>query len=279
MRSFSIRHLLATMCLILLAGCTAAATLPATDSAPASGGGALPDASPLPENGPTDAARQVVRTGTLTVRTADVQTAATWLRALASANDGYVASEQLIVGDGTGGTVTIVLSVPTGSLERVMDEAAKVGDLLTRALTAQDVTATVADVDARALTLRESIERVSALMKKAGSIADIARVEGELTSRQSELESLLARQKALRNQVDRAPIAVTLVTPDQTVPTNPFITGLTRGWAALQNSIAVLLTVLGGVLPFAVIGAAIGWPVIRRRRRSRAAAAQPAPEA
>ena len=156
-----------------------------------------------------------------------------------------------------------------------MRAAAKVGELVTRELTAKDVTATVADVDARVRTLRESIERVRALMNKAGSIADVARVESELTSRQSELESMLASQKALQKQVERAPITVTLVRPaDQVVPTNPFVTGLTNGWAALQNSIAVLLTVLGAVLPFALIAGAIGWPLIHRRRKAGTTAAQ-----
>lgn len=275
MKTFTGRRLLATLCLIALTGCTDVATLPVVDSAPAGGDRAEPQASTLPEDGPSDAAREVVRTGSLTVRTADAQAAATQLRALAGANGGYVSSENLSTGDGTRARATIVLSVPADSLDRVMDEAARVGELVTRELTAKDVTATVADVDARVRTLRESIERVRALMNKAGSIADVARVESELTSRQSELESMLASQKALQKQVERAPITVTLVRPaDQVVPTNPFVTGLTNGWAALQNSIAVLLTVLGAVLPFALIAGAIGWPLIHRRRKAGTTAAQ-----
>ncbi len=167
----------------------------------------------------------------------------------------------------TEATSRIVFSVPAASMERFMAEAAKLGELVTRSVTARDVTEQVVDVEARIRTLRDSISRVRALMDKAGSITEIARVEEELTNRQSELESLLARQKALKNQVERAPVTVTLLRPGQADPQNPFLTGLIRGWEALQNSIAVLLTVLGGVLPFALIGAAIAWPLLRRYRR------------
>ena len=273
MNTFSPRRWVAAVSLVLaLAGCTAGASSTA-GVAPAQDSRALPQETSAPEEGGPAAERQVVRTGSLTVRTADVQQAAAQLRALAEGNNGFVSAEQLSLGDGTSGTVRIVLSVPSDALARVMDEAAKVGELVTRSVTAKDVTSQVADVDARIRTLRESIERIRALMKKAGSIADIAQVEGELTRRQSDLESLLATQTALKNQVERAPITVMLIKPGQVDPQNPFMTGLVRGWEALQNSIAMLLTVTGGLLPFALIGAAIAWPLVRRHR-SRAARAE-----
>lgn len=280
MNTFSSRRWVAALSLVLaLAGCTAASGGGTAGIQPASDSRELPQATAAPEEGGPVAERQVVRTGSLTVRTADVQQAAAQLRALAEANNGFVSSEQLSLGDGTSGTVRIVLSVPSDSLARVMDEAAKVGELVTRSVTAKDVTEQVADVDARIRTLRESIERIRALMKKAGSIADIAQVEGELTRRQSDLESLLATQKALKNQVERAPITIMLIKPGQVDPQNPFMTGLVRGWEALQNSIAVLLTMIGGLLPFALVAGAIAWPLVRRFRNRDARAEKQAAKA
>lgn len=261
-----------------LVGCTqfqSAGSAPEVGAEPAGGApdvgragdGAAPAATTAPEAGPT-AERQIVRTGALSLRSADLTVAADRLRQLAESMDGFVSSESIwVTGDSTEATSRIVFSVPAASMERFMAEAAKLGELVTRSVTARDVTEQVVDVEARIGTLRESIQRIRALMEKAGSITEIARVEEELTRRQSELESLLARQKTLKSQVERAPVTVTLLRPGQADPQNPFLTGLARGWEALQNSIAVLLTVVGGVLPFALIGAAIGWPLLRRFRR------------
>jgi uncharacterized protein DUF4349 len=257
-----------------LVGCTqfqsSVGSAPADGGAPEvgrAGDGAVPAATAAPDAGPT-AERQIVRTGALSLRCDDLTVAADRLRVVAESMDGFVSSESIrVTGDSAEATSRIVVSVPAASMERFMAEAAKLGELVTRSVTARDVTEQVVDVEARIRTLRDSISRVRALMDKAGSITEIARVEEELTNRQSELESLLARQKALKNQVERAPVTVTLLRPGQADPQNPFLTGLIRGWEALQNSIAVLLTVLGGVLPFALIGAAIAWPLLRRYRR------------
>lgn len=256
-----------------LAGCTMSGSASAPEGGRAADG-AVPAATTAPsEAGPT-AEPQIARTGALSLRCTDLAATAEQLRQLAESMGGFVSSESIWAsGSASGGNSRIVFSIPTDAMDRFMTESAKLGELVTRSVSARDVTDQVVDVDARVRTLRDSIQRIQALMAKAGSITEIAKVEEELTRRQSELESLLATQKALKNQVERAPVTVTLLTPHQADPDNPFLTGLARGWEALQNSIAVLLTLLGGILPFALIGAAIGWPVARRIRRRRAAQA------
>ena len=58
----------------------------------------------------------------------------------------------------------------------------------------------------------------------------------------------------------------------QTAPRTGFLAGLQQGWAAFAASVTVLLTALGGVLPFAVVAALVVLPVLAWRRRSRRAA-------
>ncbi len=255
----------------------------APESGPA-GDGPAPAATMAPsEAGPTTD-RQVAHTAALSLRCADLNATAEQLRQLAGSMGGYVASESIwTTANATGGNSRIVLSVPSENLDRFLTEAAKLGELVTRSVTARDVTEQVVDVDARIRTLRESISRIRALMDKAGSVSEIAKVEEELTRRQSELESLLAKQKALKNQVERAPVTVTLLRTGQSEsPQNPLLVGLSQGWEALQNSIAALFVLIGGLLPFALVAGAIGWPLLRRYRRRAAArktAAEPRAEA
>lgn len=223
--------------------------------------------------------RQIARTGALTLRCEDVTVTADRLRELAESLGGFVSTESVWTSERVtpSGTSRIVFSVPATSMDRFMAEAAKAGELVTRSTTAKDVTEQVVDVEARIKTLRESIERIRALMNKAGSIADIAKVESELTRRQSELEALLATQKALQSQVERSTVSVTLLRQGQSdTDPNPLWQGLVRGWEALLNSIAALLMTIGAVLPFAAIGVLAGWPLVRflrKRRAARAAAA------
>lgn len=277
------RVLVSACALLAVAGCTAASpTGGSVGAGPAEDSRVEPQATAapagLPDQAPEDE-RQVVRTGALTLRTADPEGLAARLRALAAANDGFVASERLAVDAGDGAyDSTIVLSVPTDALGRVMDEAARLAPLVSRDVTAQDVTERVVDLEARIRTLRESISRVRALMARAGSISEVAQVEQELTERQAELESLLAKQAALRGQVERAPLTVTLVRPGTVDATNPFLAGLLRGWQVLQDSVVALLTLIAGVLPFLLVGLSIGWPLWRRyRRRTNVPSGAPAP--
>lgn len=271
---------LALAALTGLAGCQAAAV---SESSPADASGGTtgmraPQATQAPTAEPSGE-RQIARTGALTLRCEDVTVTADRLRELAESLGGFVSTESVWTSERVtpSGTSRIVFSVPANSMDRFMAEAAKAGELVTRSTTAKDVTEQVVDVEARIKTLRESIERIRALMNKAGSIADIAKVESELTRRQSELEALLATQKALQSQVERSTVSVTLLRQGQSdTDPNPLWQGLVRGWEALLNSIAALLMTIGAVLPFAAIGVLAGWPLVRflrKRRAARAAAA------
>lgn len=276
MNSSRLRKSLVTGLVLLLAGlvgCSQFAASSGSDPEVArAGDGAVPQATTVPTGAEPDTGgdRSIVRTGELTLRGDDVTGLADRLRQLAESLDGFVASERVRTdGDGGQASSRIVFSVPADNLDAFLAEAATYAELVTRSVTATDVTAKVVDVEARIKTLRESIERIRKLMDKAGSIAEIAAVEAELTSRQSELESLLAQQKALTNAVERAPVTVTLVRPGQADPDNPLLTGLDRVWSALQQSIVALLTLLGALLPFVVVLGLILWPFFTRLRKRR----------
>ncbi len=102
-------------------------------------------------------------------------------------------------------------------------------------------------------------------------------IEGELSTRESTLESMQAQLKSLDDQVALATLTVTLTAPGAPTPARKpvsadtgFLAGLGHGWHAFVAALVVALTVLGALLPFAVLLAAVGIPValIWRRRRS-----------
>ncbi len=266
------------LALLFLAGCGTASV---SEGVVAGGAPQAAPRAPLEDAaGDATAERQVARTAYLALTVPDVAAAATALRAVAAAQGGFIASEDLVSATTSRAWSTVVLSVPSDSLDAVLDEASKVGEVTQRTVTAEDVTVAVADVDARVRTLQESIARLRELMDRAGTVAEIAAVEKELTSRQAELESLLAQQKALSTRVANATVTVSLVTPAQ-AGTNPFLEGLRRGWEALQSSIVAIIVIAGGAIPFLAVLAAIVVPLWwwRRSRRAARSASAKGPDA
>lgn len=308
------RKLLATIVLgsTLLMGCGAASSGsyapagPANDEqAAAPAGGAATQAARAPAGtanpqqtapvgGPAGGSvtenRLLARTASITLQVPDVAAAAARLRVIAAGKGGIISAENIVITEsGTGKPSTLVVVVPSERLDAALEEIGAVGTIKLRAINTADVTAQVADIDARIRTQRESIARIQELIKRAGSVAEVAQVEGELTRRQAELESLLARQKALSNQVAESPITITLITPAMPTPTPEveqpgFLVGLKAGWKAFAGFVAVSLMVVGGLLPFAVffglLGAAawfVGKRVAAKRRANRPDPVWPTP--
>ncbi len=181
------------------------------------------------------------------------------------------------------GQSLLVLRVPEASLDRAMTlitGQGGVGREISRSATAQDVTGDLADLQSRVDTQRASVARVRALLAKAGSLQDVVLLESEVTKREAELEALEARRAALADRADLATLTVDLRTAAAAIPEegeNAFLDGLGSGWKAVTASTAVLLTVLGALLPIAVVLALVGGPLLWLRRRRAAGPATPPP--
>jgi hypothetical protein len=280
----------------LLGGCSATSAGSSAAAEPAAGGngkvtdsGAVPAQTTqtktggiVPQSPVIIDTKEIIRSATMTVVVPDESQAATRLRAIATGHGGVVTTENVVSGGEKSyyATSTIVLSVPADQLDGALTDIATIGEVTLRTIESSDVTAQVADVDSRVKTMRESIARMQELLTRAGSVTEIAQVENELTTRESDLESLLAQQKALAQRVAQSPITVTLtrvaVVEPTPVPETGFFTGLKTGWHALKVFGAGFLTVLGTLLPFLVLMALIGAPVFWLVRRRTAAAAKTA---
>lgn len=282
-----------------MAGSTAAEPQPAAGGvAPAakdesnyslqdSGGGRDAAGSASPVVVATTGPRQVIRTAELTVEVDDLDDAARRARAVAPSLGGVVASEKSDrpgreESDDDGGTSVIELRVPSARLDEAIGRLAELGTERGRAVTSEDVTAQIADLDGRLATQRAALDRVRQLLARAGSIKDVLALEADLTQREADLEGLQQRLAALRGQADLSSLTVTLVTegsPAAEEPRTGFVGGLEAGWESLADTAVVVSAVVGALLPWAVpIGLVVaGVVVLRRRRRGTAAAPPPAP--
>ena len=155
------------------------------------------DAATLGAVDASQAQRHLVRRGYIGVAVAELAPARARLERAVAATGAQVSHAE--VNDDTRAQYT--LRVPPAQLAPLMDSVAVLGDVDSRTVSAQDVTAAVVDAEARLAALRASRDRLTQLLERAASVQDVISVERELARVQGEIESLDARLQAMRGQV------------------------------------------------------------------------------
>lgn len=228
------------------------------------------------------AAGAIVRTGTLSLQVADVPQAADESGRLARAVGGRVDSDERTAGnDGEDGRAVLVLRLPPPAFEPTLERLTTLGTERGRQLGSQDVTDQVVDLQSRLATQRASVARLQALLARATEVGEIVAVEGELTKRTAELESLEARLAAVEDTVALATLTVNLDADRARTVGDAlgFGDGLRAGvaiLAGLGRGSAILVGVLVPFLPLLLVAAAVAVWLVRRRRRHATGTAPPA---
>src|SRR5665647_984963 len=225
------------LALLVSLGPTLTAADPGLDASAGAPGAKAPD---LASGAPADASKpgsaavsvgpKLTKSASLDLRVKDISVAAAQVRSIATGLQAQVLSEQI----GTGGPGdpkplstngvpsndfngfgTLTLSVPADKLDVALDQLAngKIGTVLQRTTSAQDVTSQYVDTESRLKTMRASVDRVRALMAQAKDIGQVVALEGEMSRREADLESLESQLAALKTSVERSTLAVSLSTP------------------------------------------------------------------
>ncbi|MGC4945939.1 DUF4349 domain-containing protein [Streptomyces sp. DT224] len=221
---------------------------------------------------PKPAATHVIRTASLSVEVKDASKAAARARTATQGAGGLVEKETTERIDSTRDSSHLVLRVPQDAYDEVLRELSGAGKLVSRTSAAKDVTDQVVDVDSRIATQRASVARVRELMDRAGKLADVVTLEGELSSRQAALESLLAQQASLKDRTTLATITLDLVEPETAAGAaddDPgFPDAVAGGWHAFVTMLRWLAMAIGATAPFLGAAAvlAVLWRLLRRRR-------------
>ncbi|MEJ1087690.1 DUF4349 domain-containing protein [Microbacterium sp. Mu-80] len=231
-----------------------------------------------------DAGREIISTAEATVRVEDVAGAVDAITDLAAEHDGYVeatdvglvpdAAAQVSPGPPTPpGSGWISIRVPAEDLTEVMSALDAHGEVLRSSISRTDVTSTVVDLQARVEASRASVQRLTELMSKSGSVGDLIAAESALSERQAQLESYEQQLKALDEQVTMSSLSIRLTEQTTATTADPagFADGLLAGWNGLIVSLNALVVALGFLLPWLVIAGAVVLVIwlVRRRRKGR----------
>jgi hypothetical protein len=289
--------LLTGTALLLVAGCSGTGTSStASGSAESTGSGTVaraPAASePRAAAGSADhgaavaAARlgpsgqSIVYTANLTVQVPQAGAAASRAVGDISAAGGYTAAEKELADHSRTrrATVSLTLKVPVAGYPAALRQLSALGRQTFLSQQSADVTQQVADVSSRVTSQRDAIAQLRTLLRRAGSVSGLLSVQQQISGDESELESLLAQQRALDHETTYATISLVLVGPRPRPAAvgrssrHGFGSGLAAGWRGLGHATSWTLTALGVVLPFGVVLGILGglgyagWRRIVRRR-------------
>jgi len=224
------------------------------------------------------ATQSIVYTASLTVRVKNAAAAASQATDLVVGQGGYVSSEQVSARavTVTRPTVSLQLKIPVAVYQPTLSKLARLGTQKSLSEQARDVTQQVADVSSLVTSAQDAISQLEALLKRAGSVADLLSVQEQINQQESSLEALQAQQRALAGETSYATVSVTLVGPlpahhaaKKAARQHGFLAGLASGWRGLRIAVSGVLTAVGAVLPFAVVAAVLAGAGYAGRRRLR----------
>jgi hypothetical protein len=220
-------------------------------------------------------ASSIIYTAQLTVRAANVSSAATEAAQIAEGAGGYVSNETAKIDPDhpAQATVSVQLKIPVTSYSGTLGQLShRLGSQLALQQQAQDVTQQVADVNSLVASDLAAIGQLRALLSHAGSVGDLLSVQNQINQEESSLESLQAQQRALSHETSYATVTITILGPKaKPVPHHqkapPTLAGgLSAGWRALRIAVSWTLAFLGAIAPFVIVLAAAGYVVHRGRR-------------
>ena len=282
---------------MLLAGCSgssasssgtaagSAVVAAPTAAAAAPGIGALPPGAARSASGPSAnagttaqlaPASDIIYTAQLTVRAANVSSAAARATQITEGVGGYVSNETASADPDhpSEATATVQLKIPVASYPATLGQlAGGLGTQLSLQEQAQDVTEQVADVNSQVASDQAAIVQLRVLLAHAGSVNDLLNVQDQINNEESTLEGMQAQQRALSHETSYATVTLTILGPKAKPvvhrPKAPpsLAGGLGAGWHALRVTLSWTLAFLGAIAPFAAIAAIAGYAIYRARRR------------
>ncbi len=231
------------------------------------------------QDGPTapDLQRSVISSGTVSLAGEDVRATRQDVQRVVDAQGGEITDESTETdSDGDTSYVRMVVRVPSRRFGETMSELEQVGVLRSSDRGSEDVTTQVIDTGARVRAQEAGLRRVVLLLADARDLKDVIWIESQLTSRQADLDSLKSQQSWLADQTSLSTITVDISThhgevEEEETEEKPagFVAGLKGGTNALGAILVTVATILGALLPFAVLALVVGlpmWLVVRRRR-------------
>lgn len=223
--------------------------------------------------------RQVVRNASMKVRVPSVEDAERRVIKALSAWGGYVESSASTNLASEKPTLDMTLRLPVARFDEGLKFFGDLGVTNEKAITGEDVTAKVVDLDARVATMKATEDSIRQLLRSAHGLDEITSLRERLGSMRADIESLMAQRKALGELASLATVRLSLE-QNVTIGTAKSDPGWAQeSWASSTNGVMGLLRGAGsfGIMAIVYVPvwgplAFVAWYVAKHRRRKLAQA-------
>ncbi len=225
--------------------------------------------------------RKIIYTGSVALRTDDLDAAEKKLEAMVKQFNGYLGSASRSGTKGSQRSGSWTIRIPSTGYGSFVKAIATIGELESSSQEAQDVSEEFYDVQARLKNKKVEEARLVELLQKAtGKLTEVLQVEKELSRIREEIEQIEGRLRFLTNQTDLSTITVTINEVKEFRPAGPpsLSTDVQRTFSEsigqMGDAARGLLLLVIALLPWAVLpGLVVGYLLIRARKAKSAEAA------
>jgi len=233
-------------------------------------------AAPVPVAGSTvpvaNEIRKVIETAQVTLETMNLAKTEKFAIDLLAKRKGKVDSANVTLDANGRRSGSYTLRIPAGQLSDYLNELAADPDVVVRqrSLSAQDVTEEFVDISARLENMKRHETRLREILAKANTVDEVLKVEKELSTVRSQIDSTTGRLKAMTGKIEMSTVQLRISEVTVITETNFFgkLKMIIRdSWVAAGDVFLYLIATVIILSPFVLIVAAIWW--WRRRRMAR----------
>lgn len=176
-------------------------------------------------------------------------------------------------GDYVEGSLKLQVAAPVAREfgDRLVNVAAEDGaETIDRSISAEDLSKQMVDTAARIRTKEALVDRLTTLLEtRSGNIAQAVEAERAINAAQEELEQARAWLTEMRGRVAMSTfeIGYTSATPLAGGVSDPLRDALGSMGDLFGRSLALIITLIAALLPWAILGLLIWWAALLLRRR------------
>lgn len=220
--------------------------------------------------------RSIIQTGTLVVRTEDLEMAEKDILAYVRKYNGFVQSSQSSNLEGPIRTLNFTLRIPVQKFEEALTYFSTLGVPVTKSVVSEDITAQIVDLDARLKVMRAQEESYLNILKQSKVLKDSITVQDRLMQLRADIESMDSQLRAQRELAALSTINLSLTTSAVPVSAdqssnwaNNALVGSLENLRGVGQGVGAFLIFLLVMTPLWAPIAILVWWLLHRRRKER----------
>jgi hypothetical protein len=228
----------------------------------------------------TGMSRKIIYDAQIDLVVDGVEPVAKKLAALVQEAKGYIAEQNVTGSPGSLRSIHWKVRIPVEQFDSFVDSVVSLGELERNNRTSQDVSDQYYDLEARIKNKKVEEQTLNKILQeRSGKLEDVLKIEIELSRVRGEIEQLEGKIRVLENLSALATLTLNIREREKYAPPAPVVAGfgtqISRTWDGSITNVVdlgkaiVLWTVSWAIwLPFMLVGAILGWVLIRKLVRA-----------